>query len=88
MTLIEYAARCGADMKGLSRAWSIPHQSLKCYCIYLKGTRGKRTCARCPSPERQAEIERLSQGLITAADWPPYDPTQERDNERRDEAAD
>jgi len=70
MTLIQYAARYHTDMKGLSRAWGIRHQSLRRYVAYLRGIRGRDSCARCPTIEIQEEIERLTKGLITKADWP------------------
>jgi len=77
MTLIEFAASKQTSMVGLARAWGIPSQTLRGYCCYLRGMRGKHTPARCPTPERQADIERLSKGLITPADWPARKPTEE-----------
>ena len=76
MTITEYASKYHTDCRGLSSAWVISHQTLRQYVMYVRGHRGKASGARCPSPERQAEIERLTNGEITPADWPDRDDPQ------------
>lgn len=80
MTMTQYAAKYMTDLGGLSRAWGISRQTLKQYSLYLQGRRGKRTGSRCPTHARQLEIERLTNGEVTPADWPAYDdPTTRRE---------